>query len=237
MPRPSKPSLAAPPRPGAPPPTSRVPCVVAAPPPFVSSPLHPFAPPLLLPSRLPVWPLLPAPVPGRALAAALVVHLLLGTLPALISVGRATLCARSLPARVGAAFRLSWPLLACLDAFTSSCAGAGCAVAFLAVPSLAGCCFPLFSPLFAAFPGQWLCCVPLKVVLMYRFMRPLPPYRVLPPARPSMPVFSGVAPRRPPLSCPSLRPIGQPVRCCASSTHHSLHRYRLNRLEGSAPAR
>jgi len=39
---------------------------------------------------------------------------------------------------------------------------------------------------------------------------------------PRVPVFSGVAPRRPPLSRPSLRPIGQPVRCCAACPPPSL---------------
>lgn len=64
-----------------------------------------LASPCLLPSRLPVWPLLPAPVPGWALAAAAAVHLLLGVLPTVSWRGFASLGApRPLPSFSAAFF-------------------------------------------------------------------------------------------------------------------------------------
>ena len=125
---------------------------------------------------------------------------------------------------------------ACLAALASSCAGAGTPSALACCPGLPRAC-TIARRLCVVLPWAALCCMRLTGVFDASILRPGPLTAVLPLACHCMPVFSGAAPRCPPLSCPSLRPISQPVRCCAAFPHRSLHRHCLLRLEGSAPAR
>ena len=140
------------------------------------------------------------------------------------------------PAFLGVAFFCHGRLLACLDAFTSSCAGAGCAVAFLVVPSLAGCCFCFPFPFLLLYPGRRLCCVRLKVLLLYRSATLASLLRVAPRLPKHARVLGGGS--QAPAALPPLFSPDWPACALLCRFHPPLPpQVSLNRLEGSAPAR
>ena len=141
----SHPQLLPPPLPQAAPAMARhvtvAPCLGAAPrcPPLSRPPLRPISQPVRCCAAF------PPPLPSQALLAQV-----RGLSPSTLTCGpTCNLTVTSYRATPGAGTRL---LLACLDAFTSSCAGAGAAAAFLVVILLCGVLLLLPCPL-VVFPG------------------------------------------------------------------------------------